>query len=107
MVSRESGEHAPLAAFIITPHSSLRICAGLRRRAFEQPWSSPARRNDSFGGRVYPGKIRRVAVATHGGGNGGLFPGRLLFLLGGAAVGPWQSGKDSLAPSHAGKAKVA
>jgi len=32
-------------------------------------------------------------VATHGGRNGGLFPGRDLYLLAGTAVGTWRPGK--------------
>jgi len=47
------------------------------------------------------------AMATFGGRNSGLFPGRHLFLLDGATVGPKRFGKNSLASSHAKKAKVA
>ena len=64
-------------------------------------------RNDSFGGRIYLRESRGFAVGAHGGRNGGLFPGRHLCLLAGTAVGPWQLGNNSLAPSHAPKAKVA
>src|ERR1039457_6868820 len=106
-ISGKSGDHAPLAAFFTTPDPSLRICARLHRRVLEQPRGSPAGRNDSFGSRVYLGESRGFAVGTHGGRNGGLFPGRQLFLLAGTAVGPWRPGKNPLAPPHARKTKVA
>src|ERR1017187_5734539 len=106
-LSRKSGERAPLAAFVTTPHSALRICARLHRRVFEQHRRSPAGRNDFVGGRVYLGESRGFAVGTHGGRNGGLFPGRQLCLLAGTELGPKRLGKNSLAPSHARKTKVA
>src|ERR1035438_6023270 len=81
LLSRKSGERAPLAAFFTAPHSALRICARLHRRILEQHRRSPAGRNDSVGGRIYPGESCRLAVGTHGGRNGGLFPGGQLCLL--------------------------
>src|ERR1019366_3311629 len=46
-------------------------------------------------------------MGTPGGRNGGQFLGRHLCLLAGTAVGTWRPGKNSLAPSHARKVKVA
>src|ERR1039457_5659685 len=85
---RKCEVYASLAAFFTTPPSSLRVRTGLRRRVFEQHRFSAARGNDSFGGWVYFGESRRIAVGTHGGWNVGLFPGRHLCLLDGTAIGP-------------------
>src|ERR1039458_9966252 len=46
-------------------------------------------------------------MGTLGGRNGGLLSGWHLCLLAGAAVGPWQFGKNSVAPSHAKKVELA
>ena len=46
-------------------------------------------------------------MGTPGGRNGGLFSGRHLRLLAGAAAGSWRLGKNSLAPSHTRTAQVA
>jgi len=96
-----------LAAFFATPPPSLRIRADLHHRVFEQHRFSPAGRNDSFGGWIYPGEGRGFAVGTDGRRDRGLFPGWQLRLRAGTAVGTWRPGKNSLAPSHARKGIVA
>ncbi len=85
----------------LLPHVSLRLCTGLHCRFLEQCRFSPAGGNDASWGRIHLGEVRQYAVATFDGRRSGLFSGRHLFLLDGAAIGQKRLREDSLAPSHA------
>ena len=57
IIKKQIVEHAPLAAFFTTPHPSLRICARLHCRVFEQHRCSPPGKNDSYWRGSYLGEI--------------------------------------------------
>ena len=106
-LSSTSVEYAPLAALVTPPHPTSWIYSRLHCRVSEQPWHSSAGGNDSFRGRIFSGENRGFALATNGGRNGCLLSGRNLCLFAGAALGTWQPGKNSLAPSHTQTTRMA